>query len=160
MVALDPRINPVSTRDRRETFARPWSRPSGLSRHGATRCPEPVTALRRTPSHDARLDSEALPGERAMVAETTEEGWAWGRLENDGYCVGWVSANSLGPSGPAPTRKVVVLRAFAFPGPDIRKPPPIAGLPMGARGLTIARQDERSAVTASGWHVPAVCLAP
>jgi cell wall-associated NlpC family hydrolase len=30
---------------------------------------------------------------------------------------------------------------------------------MGAQ-LTIARQDERFAVTVSGWHVPAVCLAP
>jgi cell wall-associated NlpC family hydrolase len=51
-----------------------------------------------------------------------------------------------------------VLRAFAFPAPDI-KLPPIAGLPMGAR-LTIVRQDERFAVTASGWHVPIVFLAP
>jgi cell wall-associated NlpC family hydrolase len=30
---------------------------------------------------------------------------------------------------------------------------------MGAQ-LTIARQDERFAVTVSGWHVPSVCLAP
>jgi hypothetical protein len=78
-------------------------------------------------------------------------------LEADGY-VGWLSANALGPGGPAPTHKVAALRAFAFPGPDI-KLPPIAALPMGAR-LTIARLDERFAVTASGWHVPEVYLMP
>ena len=37
--------------------------------------------------------------------------------------------------------------------------PPLAALPMGAQ-LTIARQDERFAVTVSGWHIPEVCLAP
>ncbi|MFZ0174396.1 MAG: C40 family peptidase [Pseudolabrys sp.] len=156
MVALDPRINPF----RPEIAAKHLQGQVEAQRFVEGRryqVLEPVTTLRRTPSHDARLDSEALLGERAMIYETTEEGWAWGQLENDG-CVGWLSANSLGPSGPAPTHKVAVLRAFAFPGPDI-KLPPIAGLPMGAR-LTIARQDERFAVTVSGWHVPAVCLAP
>ena len=59
---------------------------------------EPVTALRRTPSHDARLDTEALLGERMTIYETTEEGWAWGQLETDGY-VGWLSSNALGAVG-------------------------------------------------------------
>jgi cell wall-associated NlpC family hydrolase len=156
MVALDPRINPF----RPEIAAKHLQgqveakRFVEGTRHQVI---EPVTALRRSPSHDARLDSEALFGERVMVYETTEEGWAWGQLETDGY-VGWLSANSLGPSGPAPTHKVGVLRALAFPGPDI-KFPPIAALPLGAR-LTIARQDERFAVTVSGWHLPKVCLVP
>ena len=156
MVALDPRINPfrpgiaakhLQGQVEAERFVEG-------KRHQVI---EPVTALRRAPSHDARLDSEALLGEHVMVYETTEEGWAWGQLETDAH-VGWLSANSLGPSGPAPTHKIVALRAFAFPAPDF-KLPPIAGLPMGAR-LTIVRQEERFAVTASGWHVPTVCLAP
>jgi cell wall-associated NlpC family hydrolase len=156
MVALDPRINPF----RPEIAAKylqgqvEAKRFVEGTRHQVI---EPVTALRRTPSHDARLDSEALLGERVMIYETTKDGWAWGQLETDGY-VGWLSANSLVPSGPAPTHKVAVLRALAFPGPDIRLPP-IAALPMGAR-LAIARQDERFAVTVSGWHVPEVYLAP
>jgi len=156
MVALDPRINPF----RPEIAAKHLQGQVEAQRFVEGRryqVIEPATALRRTPSHDARLDSEALLGERVMVYETTEEGWAWGQLENDGF-VGWLSANSLGPNGPAPTHKITVLRALAFPAPDI-KLPPIAGLPMGAR-LTIVRQDERFAVTASGWHVPAVYLAP
>jgi cell wall-associated NlpC family hydrolase len=156
MVALDPRINPF----RPEIAAKYLQGQVEAKRFVEGTCHqviEPVTALRRTPSHDARLDSEALLGERVMIYETTKEGWAWGQLETDGY-VGWLSANSLTPSGPAPTHKVVVLRALAFPGPDI-KLPPIAALPMGAR-LAIARQDKRFAVTVSGWHVPEVYLAP
>jgi len=156
MVALDPRINPF----RPEIAAKYLQGRVEAKRFvEGTRYQviEPVTALRRTPSHDARLDSEALLGERVMIYETTKEGWAWGQLETDGY-VGWLSANSLVPNGPAPTHKVVALRALAFPGPDI-KLPPIAALPMGAL-LTIARQDERFSVTVSGWHVPEVYLAP
>ena len=156
MVALDPRSNPF----RPEIAAKHLQgqveakRFVEGKRHQVI---EPNTALRRTPSHDARLDTEALLGERVMIYETTDEGWAWGQLETDGY-VGWLSANALGPSGPAATHKVAVLRAFAFPGPDV-KLPPLAALPMGAQ-LTIARQDEKFAVTVSGWHIPNVCLAP
>jgi cell wall-associated NlpC family hydrolase len=156
MVALDPRSNPF----RPEIAAKHLQgqveakRFVEGKRHQVI---EPNTALRRAPSHDARLDTEALLGERVMIYETTDEGWAWGQLETDGY-VGWLSANALGPSGPAATHKVAALRAFAFPGPDI-KLPPLAALPMGAQ-LTIARQDEKFAVTVSGWHIPNVCLAP
>jgi cell wall-associated NlpC family hydrolase len=156
MVALDPRINPF----RPEVAAKylqgqvEAKRFVEGTRHQVV---EPVTSLRRAPSHEARLDSEALLGERAVIYETTEEGWAWGQLETDGY-VGWLSANALALPGPAPTHKVAVPRALAFPGPDI-KLPPAAALPMGAR-LAIARQDERFAVTASGWHVPETYLAP
>jgi cell wall-associated NlpC family hydrolase len=101
--------------------------------------------------------SEALLGERITVYETTEEGWAWGQLGSDGY-VGWLSANALGPTGPAPTHKVTALRTLAFPGSDI-KLPPVKALPMGA-ALAIAKHGERFAITASGWHVPEAHLAP
>ncbi len=118
---------------------------------------EPVTPLRRAASHDARLDTEVLLGERVIVYEITEEGWAWGQLETDGY-VGWLSANALGKPGPAPTHKVCVPRTLCFATADI-KSPPLTALPMGAR-LVVARQDERFAVTASGWHVPEIHITP
>lgn len=155
MVALDPRLNAF----RPEIAAKHLQgqveakRFVEGTRHQVI---EPVTALRRTPSHEAKLDSEALLGERLMVYET-EEGWAWGQLETDGY-VGWLSANALGPATIVPTHKIIVPRALAFPGPDIRLPP-ITALPMGA-ALAIARQDERFAVTVFGWHVPKVYLGP
>ena len=123
----------------------------------ATRCSSPLRRCAARHPMMQELDTEALLGERVMIYETTDEGWAWGQLETDGH-VGWLSANALGPSGPAATHKVTVLRAFAFPGPDI-KLPPLTALPMGAQ-LTVARQDERFAVTVSGWHIPEVCLAP
>ena len=117
---------------------------------------EPAAALRRLPSHDARQDTEALFGEHVTVYDI-EEGWAWGQLEFDGY-VGWLSANALSAPGAAPTHKVCVPRTLCFPAPDVKRPP-LAALPMGAL-LAIARQDERFAITASGWHVPEVHLAP
>ena len=156
MVALDPRINPF----------RPEIAGSHLRGHVEAKrfvegsrhqIIEPVTALRRSPSHDARLDTEALLGERVTIYETTDEGWAWGQLETDGY-VGWLSANALGPVGATPTHQVAVPRAFAFAGPDIRLSP-TAALPMGAR-IAVTRQDERFAVTALGWHIPEVYLTP
>ena len=156
MVALDPRIHPF----RPELAAKRLQGKVEAERFvEGTRQQviEPIAGVRRAPSHEARLDTQALLGESVMVYETTEEGWAWGQLENDGY-VGWLSANALGLAGSAPTHKVAVPRTLGFPGPDI-KLPPVGGLPMGAM-LTIVRQDERFAVTASGWHVPVVHLAP
>jgi cell wall-associated NlpC family hydrolase len=156
MVALDPRINPF----RPEIAAKylqgqvEAARFVEGTRHQVI---EPIAGMRRAPSHEARLDTQALLGESVMVYETTEEGWAWGQLETDGY-VGWLSANALAAPGPAPTHKVAVPRTLGFPGPDI-KLPPVAGLPMGAL-LSIVRQDERFAITASGWHLPVVHLAP
>jgi cell wall-associated NlpC family hydrolase len=156
MVALDPRINPF----RPEIAAKHLQGKVEAKRfvEGERRAViEPMASLRRAPSHEARLDTEALMGERITVYETTDEGWAWVQLATDGY-VGWMSANALGPAGPAPTHKVAALRTLGFPGPDI-KLPPVTALPMGA-SVAVARQDERFAVTASGLHLPAVHLIP
>jgi len=156
MVALDPRINPF----RPELAAKHLQGQVEANRfvEGARHeVAEPIVALRRTPSHEARLDTQALMGEYMVVYETTDEGWAWGQIETDGY-VGWLSAGALGKTGKAPTHKVSVPRTLGFPGPDIKLPPVVA-LPMGAR-LAIARQDERFGITANGWHLPLAHLAP
>src|SRR5512139_2481057 len=89
---------------------------------------EPIADLRRDPAHEAALDTQTLKGERITVYEMTEEGWAWGQLEVDGY-VGYLSANALGPVGAAPTHRVSVPRTFGFPAANIKLPPMIA-LPM------------------------------
>lgn len=156
MVALDPRIHPFRP-EIAASYLQGQVEAERFVEGVRHQLSEPVSSLHPAPSHDARFMSEALLGERMMIYETNEEGWAWGQLETDGH-VGWVSANSLGLNGPAPTHKVTALRAIAFPGPDI-KMPPIASLPMGAQ-LTIVRQDERFAITASGWHVPEAFVAP
>jgi len=156
MVALDPRINAF----RPEIAAKHLQGQVEAARfvEGARhQVIEPIAEMRRAPSHEARLDTQALLGEIVTVYETSEEGWAWGQLETDGY-VGWLSANAIAPPGPAATHKVAVPRTLGFPGPDI-KLPPMTALPMGAL-LTIVRQDERFAVNAFGWHFPLVHLAP
>jgi Bacterial dipeptidyl-peptidase Sh3 domain/NlpC/P60 family len=156
MAALDPRLHPF----------RPDLAASTLKGQVAARrfvegkrqqAIEPVTALRRTPSHEARLDTEVLLGERVVVYETTEEGWAWGQLESDDY-VGWLSANALAAPGPEATHKVCVPRTLCFPAPDIKRPP-LAALPLGAR-LNIAGRDGLFAITANGWHIPMKHLTP
>jgi cell wall-associated NlpC family hydrolase len=156
MVALDPRINPF-----RPEIAASHLRGHVEAKHFVEgrrhQIIEPATALRRAPSQDAALDTEALLGELVVIYEDTDEGWAWGQLEADGY-VGWLSSNALGAIGAASTHKVIVPRAFAFAAPDIRLPP-AAALPMGAR-VAVARQHDRFAITALGWHVPKVYLAP
>jgi cell wall-associated NlpC family hydrolase len=116
-----------------------------------------VAPLRREPSPNAMLDTEALHGERVTIYDRSAEGWAWGQLNSDGY-VGWLPDRALGKPGPAPTHKVAAIRTFAFPGPSI-KLPPAETLSFGTR-LAIQRSDGVFAVTAGGLHIPAVHVAP
>ena len=114
-------------------------------------------SVRGAPAPDAALETEALMGEQLMIYETTEEGFAWGQLESDGY-VGWLPASSLAPPGPAPTHRVAALRTLIFPGPSIRLAP-LAAPSLGAR-LAVVREQDRLAVTAAGGFVPANHLVP
>ncbi|WP_062110912.1 C40 family peptidase [Aureimonas sp. AU40] len=92
----------------------------------------PVADLRRRPSADAPLETQALYGERVRVFEDTMEGWSWGQLERDGY-VGWIPTVTLvAGEPPEPTHRVSVRRTLVFPGPDIKRPP-MHDLPLGAR---------------------------
>ena len=118
---------------------------------------EPTAPFRRQPVHDLSIDTEALYGERVVVYETTEEGWAWGQLELDGY-VGWLSAAALGEVGAAPTHRVSALRTFLFPGPDA-KLPPMQALSFGSR-LVVLRIEGEFAITDTGGFVAARHLAP
>ena len=116
-----------------------------------------LAPVRKEPSHEAPLVTEALAGERVTIYQTDEEGWAWGQLATDGY-VGWLPAAALLAPGPAPTHKVAALRTLVFPGPSI-KLPPMDALPLGAR-IAVAREQESFAVTSSGGFVPMRHLAP
>lgn len=117
----------------------------------------PQAPLRREPRPDARLDTEALKGERVTVYDANAEGWAWSQLASDNF-VGWLPSAALGPPGPAPTHKVAALRTLVFPGPSIKLPPAEA-LPFGAV-LHIVRNQDRLAITPTGGYVPAAHLAP
>jgi cell wall-associated NlpC family hydrolase len=109
---------------------------------------DPVAPLRRSPESDAPLDTEALMGERVTVYDITEEGWAWGQLENDDY-VGYLPASSLVPPALTRSHKVSAVRTLAFPGPSI-KLPPLHGLPFGAR-VELDRVEGALAFTSAGY---------
>ena len=81
----------------------------------------PVAPLRAEPRPDCPLDTEALLGETVTVYDETDEGWAWGQLDRDGY-VGWLAAESLGDLRPEPTHRVVAIRSLAFPAPELKLP--------------------------------------
>lgn len=156
MVALDPRIHPFRP-ELAAAHLRGQVQAKAFVEGVRYAVVEPTADVRRQPTPDAPLDTQALMGDHVMVYEMNEEGWAWGQLESDGY-VGWLPAQALGTPGPAATHKVAATRTLCFPGPNI-KLPPVNALPLGA-ALTIVRQDERFAITANGWHLPAVHLAP
>src|SRR5215475_6098356 len=156
MPELDPRLTPA----RPELAAKHLEGLVSAARFvdGETR--EVIDAqapLRRAPSPDAALGTEALKGERVTVYESTDEGWSWGQLQSDGY-VGWLPTGALGPPGLPATHKVAALRTLVFPGPSIRSPP-IEALSLGCR-LVIERTTDTLAVTASGGFVPARHLVP
>jgi cell wall-associated NlpC family hydrolase len=121
---------------------------------------DPQAPVRREPSPEAPLDTEALHGERVTVYDDNGEGWCWGQLEADGY-VGWMPANALCPPGPPPTHRVAALRTFVFPVRSI-KAPPIEALPLGSRVTVSATQPSDSDLTdlASGFCIPTRHLAP
>jgi cell wall-associated NlpC family hydrolase len=155
-LSLDPRITPV--------------RPDLAAEHlrgtvEAARFAEGMTQevilgtvpLRKEPSHQAALLTEALCGERITVYEIDDEGWAWGQLKSDSY-VGFLPAAALlAPKG-QPTHKVSALRTFVYPGPSIKLPPTDA-LPLGAR-LVVVRTEGDFAVTVAGGYVVRRHLAP
>jgi hypothetical protein len=110
-----------------------------------------LAPLRRAPSSDAELSTQALKGERATIYDRDGEGWAWGQLNSDGY-VGWLPDRALTRPQSQPTHKVTALRTFAFPAPSI-KLPPAETLAMGAL-LTVLREEGSFAVTREGWYLP------
>lgn len=110
-----------------------------------------IAPLRRAPSADAELMTQALKGERVTVYERNGEGWAWGQLQDDGY-VGWLPDAALGAPGAAPTHQVTAIRSFAFPGPSIKLPPVEA--PVMLSRLTVMQAVEGFALTREGWFVP------
>ena len=156
MVALDPRIHPFRP-EIAASFLKGQVEAERFVDGTLHQIISPHAPIRREPSHEARLDTEALLGERFIAYEFNGEGWAWGQLHSDGY-VGFVAAEALGRAGPVPTHKVTAQLTLGFPGPDI-KLPPRATLPFGAR-VVVKRQDERFAETETGLFLPLRHIAP
>src|SRR3954469_19557139 len=116
----------------------------------------PSAPLRRHPTPDAPLDTEALMGERVTIYDE-DEGWAWGQLQADGY-VGYLPGSALGEPSPEPDRRVAALRTFVYPGPNL-KLPPSAFLSLNA-AVSVAAIEGDWARLACGGFVFARPLAP
>ena len=90
-----------------------------------------VAPLKRMPTAGASLDSQVQRGEIVRVFGDTADGWSFCQCEADSY-VGFVPAEALDQSLPAPTHRVTALRSFLYPVPDLKAPPRDV-LPIGSR---------------------------
>jgi hypothetical protein len=144
---LDPRLTPARS-DLAAAHLKGRVRAARFVEGMPMRVLASTAPLRRDPSPDAPLATEALHGERVTVYETTDEGWCWGQLETDSY-VGWIPASALGAPGEAPTHRISVLRALVFPGPNI-KSPPLTALPFMGR-VTVLKREKHFAVIEGGY---------
>jgi hypothetical protein len=156
MTSYDPRITPARPDLAASKLAGTVEAARFVDGH-VREIAEPQAPLRRWPSPDAPLDTEALKGERVTIYDSNEEGWSWGQLCADGY-VGWLPTSALRDPGPPPTHRVAVPRTLVFPGSSI-KLPPSEGLSFGCR-LAITRIEGPLAVTDSNGFVPACHLKP
>jgi len=110
-----------------------------------------IAPLRKAPSSDTMLETQALKGETVTIYDRDGEGWAWGQLTSDGY-VGWLPDRALAKLNTALTHKVTALRTLVFPGPSI-KLPPVDTLTLGAK-IAVVRRDGSFAVTRDGSFLP------
>ena len=109
---------------------------------------EPLAALRRSPSPDAPLDTEALMGER-VTAYDEHEGFTWGQLAADGY-VGYLPSAALGALVAEPTHRVAALRTFIYPGPSL-KLPPTGFLSLGAQVAVTGTEGDYARLDGGGF---------
>jgi cell wall-associated NlpC family hydrolase len=116
----------------------------------------PLLSLYCEPRFDARLDTQALMGERVRVFDV-QEGWAWLQLETDGY-VGYAALDDLSPAQATPTHRVAVPSTFMFPAPDI-KSQPVVTVTLNGR-VQVIGGDERFAHLANGRFIVARHLKP
>jgi len=117
---FDKRITPARA-DLADERLRGQIEASRYSAGATKRIVAPSAPLRRHPTPDAPLDTEALMGERVTVYDE-EEGWAWGQLHADGY-VGYLPCAALGEVPVEPNHRVAVVRTFVYPGPNLKLPP-------------------------------------
>ena len=150
MADLDPRVTPARP-DLAARFLEGRVTADRFVEGKPARVLDGVAPLRREPRPDARLDTEALMGERLTIFEEDAEGWAWVQLHRDGY-VGWIPTHAyLKGEGVAPTHKVAALRTFLYPGPSI-KLPPVEALSLNA-ALAVTGESGDFFTTAHGGHI-------
>lgn len=81
----------------------------------------PAVPLRRMPSANMGLDTEALFGETLMVFEDAN-GWSWVQLDDDDY-VGYLPSDALTRDLFRPTHRIRAPGTFVYPAADFKTPP-------------------------------------
>lgn len=115
-----------------------------------------IADLRRAPSDDAPLETQALHGEVFTIYDE-KDGWAWGQAGLDSY-VGYAPSDCFVPETVAPTHRVTALATALFAAPDGKGE--LRGvLPMGAK-LAIADGSGRFARLAGGIYAYTDHIAP
>ncbi|AWN34965.1 C40 family peptidase [Methylobacterium radiodurans] len=117
---LDPRLTPARP-DLADIVLEGRVKARRFVAGDARRVVVPSAPLRRAPSMESGIDTEAVLGDAVQVYEV-RDGFTWVQLVHDGY-VGYLTADSLGPADPAPTHRVAALRTFLYPAPDLKRPP-------------------------------------
>ncbi|HEX8416079.1 MAG TPA: C40 family peptidase [Methylobacterium sp.] len=114
----------------------------------------PSAPLRRAPSPEAGLDTEAVMGDRATLYEA-RDGFAFVQLLGDGY-VGYLPDDALGSPDPSPTHRVTALRSFLYPAPDLKRP--ILGhLSLGAAVASVAHHGDYLQLATGGYVFAGHC---
>lgn len=129
MKPWDPRLTPA----RPDLAAEEWRGRIEAPRYAEGRqmyVSTGIADVRRSPSHDAVLDTQALFGEAVTLYED-HEGWGWIQLGKDHY-VGYIAMAALSRGRLASTHRVRVLRTLIYPCPDLKMPARRAS-PLGAR---------------------------
>jgi cell wall-associated NlpC family hydrolase len=155
MNKIDPRLNALRA-DIADARLAKLAEGARLVEGDAKQVAVPLLSLYREPRFDARLDTQALMGERVRVFDV-REGWAWLQLEADGY-VGYAAQDDLAAPRGTPTHRIAVPSTFMFPAPDI-KSQPVVTLTMNAK-VPVIGGDERFAHLANGRFVIARHLKP
>ncbi len=100
---------------------------------------KPAIPLRREPSPNVGIETEALFGEMVKVYDEAE-GWAWVQLQRDRY-VGYVPSSALSSEVQLSTHRVKALGTFVYAAADI-KTPPVMHLPLNAE-IRVSEWGER-----------------
>lgn len=128
MTKIDPRLTPARP-DLAAAQLRGLVTAAGYVEGRPMQVATGVADVRRAPSHEAPLDTQALFGEEVMLYED-QEGWGWVQLARDGY-VGYIAMAALVEGYTAPTHRVAVNRTFVYQCPDLKLPARRAS-PLGA----------------------------
>jgi cell wall-associated NlpC family hydrolase len=118
-MSFDRRITPFRS-DLADERLRGQVEAERFTRGTVRRVSTPSAPVRRDPSPEAALDTEALMGELVTVYDD-HEGWSWGQLHGDVH-VGYLPSAALGELGAEPTHTVRALRTFLYPGPNMKLP--------------------------------------